>query len=117
MNYLLDYARQKLSELHFNTLNYESSVKLIEVGPASAAYIASNNDIHFFANAYTNGSTPIDGKIVGENMAMALKPAINQTLLYKHQFYFTGEIKISNSDTVNTMFIELLVITPLTRNT
>ncbi len=112
-NFLLEYSRQKLSELHYNTWNYETSVRLVEVSPGAKVELNSNNDIFFFANAYTTGSTPIDAKIIGENMAMQITPAVNQTLYYKHQFYFTGEIKITNVDSVNTLFIELLVITPL----
>ena len=109
-NYLLEYSRQKMSELHFNTWNYESSVRLIEVAANSTVEFISNNDIFFFANAYTDGTSAIDGKIIGENMAMSLKPAINQTLYYKHQFYFTGQIKISNVSSVNIMYVELLVL-------
>ena len=113
MSYLLDYAQQKFSELRFNRWNYETSVRLIEVAPNSVVELLSNNDIFFFANAYTNGTTAISGKIIGENMAMSLTPAINQTLYYKHQFYFIAEIKITNTSCENIMYVELLVITPL----
>jgi|GEM_PF-1745088 len=111
MNFLLEYVKQKMLELGIK--NYDTRVSLTEVAKESTSEISAENDYLFFANAFTNGSNPIDGYIIGNSMALVITPAINQTIFYKHQHYFTGKVKIKNNDTVDKMYVEFLIVTPV----
>ncbi len=84
---------------------------LVIVAPSSTVQFTQVNDTYFIANAFTSGSLPIDGEIIGFDDALALTPALMQTKVYKHQ-HFTGKISISNHDTAQTMYVELLIASP-----
>jgi len=111
MNFLLDFAHRKMMELRIK--KYDTSTRLVEISALSSEHVSAHNDFMFFANVYSGGSNPINGSVIGENMGMDLNPSVAQTYFHKHSFYFTGDIKITNKDASDKLYLEFLVITPL----
>ncbi len=85
---------------------------LITVDPGDTAEIFQANDYYFLINAFSSTGLPIDGEITSAQNAIALKPITMLTQCYKHQA-FRGNINIVNNDPVQTLYVEMLVISPI----
>lgn len=106
---LLAWVNKKLTDRGIK--NYTIDARLVEIDPNSRVQFHQQNDIYFLANAFSGALVPINGEIIGFNEALPLTPAIMHTRCYKHQS-FDGTIDIANYDTVNKMYVELLIATP-----
>ncbi|MFK5855781.1 MAG: hypothetical protein QM503_06595 [Bacteroidota bacterium] len=93
--------------------HFHVEIILVELEAEKLKAIPANNDFHFFVNAYTNGTT-LNGKIRGTagGNALQINPSTILSKLYKFQM-FKGEVRITNISSTNTLFVELLRVSPL----
>lgn len=96
-----------------NITNYHMTPVLIKVGANVKRVIDVNNDLYFFANAYTTEGI-IDGQIRGSGggNALVINPIHLASQLFKHQL-FKGLITIKNLSLDNVLCVELLRVTPV----
>ena len=92
---------------------YQTDTVLLEIAAGSVGTIPANNDFHFFANAFTDGGSAT-GKIRGTAGGNALNIDAATLSMELHKFQmFKGEVRITNNSATNTLFVELLRITPI----
>jgi len=98
--------KHKVEQFHAETV-------LLEIAESQSTTISAKNDFHFFANAFTSGTTA-DGTIRGTagGNALSIIPLILSTKLHKYQM-FKGEVRITNHSSTNKLFVEFLRITPI----
>ena len=107
---LLKWIEKQLSDQGIK--KYNLYPLLVTVNSSSSVSFEQKNDIYFLANAYTSGSKPLIGEIIGSDDALQLTPAIMKTKCYKHQ-HFTGRIDLSNMDATDKLYVEFLMVTPI----
>lgn len=86
---------------------------LITIPANSEKVIDGTNDFNFFVNAFTNAGIA-NGRINGSGggNAMDISPMTINSKIFKFQM-FKGEIKIQNFDPLNTLYVELMRVTPV----
>lgn len=96
--------------------DYHVSPILIEVDANSTETVEANNDIYFFANAFSSGV--INGRVrgTGGGNALTINGVTLSSKLYKYQM-FKGGLSVKNNDQSNILFIEMLRVTPIVSDT
>ena len=98
--------KHKITQYHLDT-------KLVDIKPASSKSLNNNNDLYFFANAFSDSGI-IDGFISGSGSgnAMQINPTTLNMKIHKYQM-FKGNLLVTNKDANNTLFVELVRVTPI----
>jgi len=111
MNALFEIIKNELNK--HKITRYHLDTKLIEIKPASSKSLNNNNDFYFFANAFVDNGTAL-GIITGTGSgnAMNITPVTLNMKIHKFQM-FKGNISITNKDIANTLYVELVRITPI----
>lgn len=91
---------------------YDLYPDLVVTGPSATTEFEGKNDLYFLISAFGSASTPINGELFGDNNAIALKPHVFQTALYKHQS-FARNVKIVNKNTTDSLYVEFLIVSPI----
>ena len=93
--------------------DYHLAPVLLEVGPLKKTTIDINNDFYFFVNAFS-GSGILNGRIsgIGGGNGLDITPLTANMKIYKYQM-FKGRLVVENSDPVNTLYVEVLRVTPI----
>ncbi len=111
MDALFQIVKNELQK--HNVGNYHTDVKLITVPASTEVVLDTNNDFYFFVNAFANSGVA-DGRISGSGGGNALDiNSLNlNTLIFKYQM-FKGKLKVVNNDNSNTLYVEILRVTPI----
>jgi len=93
--------------------NYHLQQILMEAGPLEKVSIEVNNDFYFFVNAFTDEGT-LNGRIsgIGGGNALNIDPLMANMKIYKYQI-FKGKMLLQNNDALNTLYVELMRVTPI----
>lgn len=89
---------------------------LLTVDPLKDITIDINNDFYFFVNAFSGAGT-INGRIsgIGGGNGLDLNPLTSNMAIVKYQM-FKGRLYLQNFDSINTLYVEVLRITPIPKD-
>lgn len=92
---------------------YDLYPDLVITPPSGTTEFEGKNDLYFLVSAFSSASNPISGELYGNNNAIALRPHVFQTMLFKHQS-FAGNVKIINNAISDSLYVEFLIVSPTT---
>ncbi len=115
MEALFEIIRNQMEKHRVKT--YHMHPILLTVEPSKETTIDINNDFYFFVNAFSDAGT-IEGRIsgIGGGNGLDLNPLTGNMAIVKYQM-FKGRLHLQNFDPINTLYVEVLRITPIPKET
>lgn len=93
---------------------YHVKPQLITVAPGTTESISSDNDFTMFIHAWASTGS-VNGRVNGKGASLDILPRNLLTMLFKHKI-FKGNYTVTNNDATNTLYVEMLRITPIFNN-
>jgi len=90
---------------------YQTKSSLISIGPGAIGSVIGNNDLNMFVHAFSTEGE-VNGRATGSGISLDITPVTMLTKIFKHKI-FKGNFKITNSHATNTLYVELLRVTPI----
>ncbi len=93
--------------------DYHLQQILMEAGPGKKITIDINNDFYFFVSAFSDAGI-LNGRIsgIGGGNGLNIDPLTANMKIYQYQI-FKGRMILINYDPINTLYVELMRVTPI----